>query len=85
MHGARAMLSNLGAAVALPRAATGRVGGFRASLEAQLEVVLRLAVAGCFIGHGAFGLITKAQWVPYFALVGIPFSAGISLGTRTRA
>jgi len=33
--------------------------------------ILRIGVAGCFIGHGAFGLITKAAWVPYFAVGGI--------------
>jgi len=33
--------------------------------------VLRMGVAGCFIGHGAFGIITKAAWVPYFAVGGI--------------
>jgi hypothetical protein len=33
---------------------------------------LRIGAAGCFIGHGAFGFITKAAWVPYFAVVGIP-------------
>jgi len=26
----------------------------------------------CFIGHGAFGFITKAAWLPYFAVAGIP-------------
>jgi hypothetical protein len=26
----------------------------------------------CFIGHGAFGILTKAGWVPYFGVVGIP-------------
>jgi hypothetical protein len=26
----------------------------------------------CFIGHGAFGIITKPDWVPFFAVVGIP-------------
>ena len=34
--------------------------------------VLRLGAAFCFIGHGAFGFITKAAWVPYFSVVGIP-------------
>lgn len=34
--------------------------------------VLRLGAALCFIGHGAFGFITKSAWVPYFAVVGIP-------------
>jgi hypothetical protein len=31
-----------------------------------------MGAAFCFIGHGAFGFITKAAWVPYFAVVGIP-------------
>lgn len=38
----------------------------------MLHWVLRVAVAACFIGHGAFGIITKAAWVPYFGLYGIP-------------
>ncbi len=33
--------------------------------------ILRVGVAGCFIGHGAFGVITKAAWVPYFAVGGV--------------
>jgi phosphohistidine phosphatase SixA len=37
----------------------------------QLFVLLRVAVALCFIGHGAFGIIGKAEWLPYFAIVGI--------------
>lgn len=32
---------------------------------------LRIGAACCFIGHGAFGFITKATWVPYFGVVGI--------------
>lgn len=28
----------------------------------------------CFLGHGAFGLITKKAWLPYFAVAGIPES-----------
>jgi hypothetical protein len=32
---------------------------------------LRIGAALCFIGHGAFGFITKAAWVPYFGVVGI--------------
>ena len=34
--------------------------------------ILRTGVAMCFIGHGAFGLITKKAWVPYFGVAGIP-------------
>jgi hypothetical protein len=37
-----------------------------------LHWILRVAVAGCFIGHGAFGIITKAAWLPYFGIFGIP-------------
>ncbi len=37
-----------------------------------LPWILRIGVAGCFIGHGAFGVSTKAGWLPYFAVAGIP-------------
>jgi hypothetical protein len=33
--------------------------------------VLRVAVVACFVGHGAFGIITKKAWVPYFAVWGL--------------
>jgi hypothetical protein len=36
--------------------------------------ILRLALAAEFVGHGAFGILTKAAWVPYFGVVGIPES-----------
>ena len=39
-----------------------------------LQWLFRLAVAAEFIGHGAFGIITKAAWIPYFSLFGIPES-----------
>jgi len=32
---------------------------------------LRIGAAACFIGHGAFGVITKSAWLPYFAVTGI--------------
>ena len=34
--------------------------------------LLRIACFCEFVGHGAFGIITKAAWVPYFGVVGIP-------------
>jgi hypothetical protein len=34
--------------------------------------LLRIACICEFVGHGAFGIITKAAWVPYFGVVGIP-------------
>jgi len=33
--------------------------------------VLRLAAAACFVGHGAFGVIGKSEWLPFFQVVGI--------------
>lgn len=42
-----------------------------ATAPAVLPWILRTGVAMCFIGHGAFGIITKAAWIPYFAVVGI--------------
>lgn len=35
------------------------------------EIVLRIAVAGEFIGHGVFALQVKAGWIPYFAALGL--------------
>jgi hypothetical protein len=37
----------------------------------KIHCTLRIAAAMCFIGHGAFGIITKAIWCNYFALFGI--------------
>jgi hypothetical protein len=37
----------------------------------KIHFTLRIAAAMCFIGHGAFGIITKAIWCNYFALIGI--------------
>jgi uncharacterized membrane protein YphA (DoxX/SURF4 family) len=36
-----------------------------------IHYTLRIAAAMCFIGHGAFGIITKPIWCNYFAVVGI--------------
>jgi uncharacterized membrane protein YphA (DoxX/SURF4 family) len=36
-----------------------------------LHYILRIAIAMCFIGHGAFGIITKEIWCNYFAVFGI--------------
>ncbi len=37
----------------------------------KIHYTLRIASAMCFIGHGAFGIITKPIWCNYFALFGI--------------
>jgi hypothetical protein len=41
------------------------------SIQQKIHYSLRLAVAMCFIGHGAFGIITKPIWCNYFAVFGI--------------
>lgn len=43
-----------------------------AAAEPRAYWILRGGAALCFIGHGAFGFITKAAWLPYFGVVGIP-------------
>jgi hypothetical protein len=42
------------------------------TLEWKLHWLLRLALCGEFIGHGAFGVMTKQAWVPYFTMFGFP-------------
>ncbi|HEV2481305.1 MAG TPA: hypothetical protein VGS79_16650 [Puia sp.] len=37
----------------------------------KMHYTLRFASAMCFIGHGAFGIITKPIWCNYFAVFGI--------------
>ena len=37
----------------------------------KIEWVLRIAVAGEFIGHGVFALQGKKQWIDWFSIFGI--------------
>lgn len=37
----------------------------------KIEWILRIAVAGEFVGHGVFALQGKAQWVKWFSTFGI--------------
>jgi hypothetical protein len=39
--------------------------------EQKMYYALRMGMAMCFIGHGAFGIITKQIWCNYFAVFGI--------------
>jgi hypothetical protein len=39
--------------------------------QQKIYYTLRVAAAMCFIGHGAFGIITKPIWCNYFAVFGI--------------
>ena len=47
---------------------------FLKTKQSKIWWLLRLGVCLEFIGHGAFGVITKAGWLPYFAVWGIPES-----------
>ncbi len=42
--------------------------------EQKIYFTLRVASAMCFIGHGAFGIITKPGWVNYFGVFNIGHS-----------
>jgi uncharacterized membrane protein YphA (DoxX/SURF4 family) len=39
--------------------------------EQKIHFTLRIVIAMCFVGHGAFGIITKPVWCNYFAVFGI--------------
>ncbi len=39
-------------------------------MNKAMEWVLRLAIAGEFVGHGVFALQQKAGWIKYFEAVG---------------
>ena len=41
--------------------------------------ILRIAVAGEFIGHGVFGLQAKQGWIPYVTSVGISADTAVTL------
>jgi hypothetical protein len=42
-------------------------------------LTLRIGACLCFVGHGAFGVIGKEAWLPYFAAVGIGPDTGRAL------
>lgn len=47
--------------------------------EQQMYYALRIASAMCFIGHGAFGIITKPIWCNYFAVFGFSHETAYNL------
>jgi hypothetical protein len=49
------------------------------TIQQKIHYTLRLGVAMCFIGHGAFGIITKPIWCNYFAVFGIGHDAAFRL------
>ena len=44
---------------------------FLTKMEDKIFWTLRIAAGFCFIGHGAFGIITKSEWLPFFAFAHI--------------
>ena len=44
-----------------------------------IEWVLRIAVAGEFVGHGVFALQQKAGWIKYFEAVGFSPEAALAI------
>jgi hypothetical protein len=44
----------------------------RRTPEWSLHWLFRLALCAEFVGHGAFGVLAKQAWVPYFTLFGFP-------------
>ncbi|MAF24711.1 hypothetical protein CL634_03965 [bacterium] len=44
-----------------------------------IEWVLRIAVAGEFLGHGIFALRGKEDWIHYFTAIGISTEAAVVL------
>jgi hypothetical protein len=55
--------------LAIAPAAYARPARFDSPL---LHGMLRLACVCEFVGHGIFGMVTKAAWVPYFGVIGVP-------------
>jgi hypothetical protein len=46
----------------------------RASATYTLHWMFRISVFMTWVGHGAFGIITKKAWLPYYGVFGIPES-----------
>lgn len=71
--------------LALPTTADTTMAQVR-PLVVALHWILRIGAACCYIGHGAFGILTlppfsliKTAWVNYFAVVGIDRATAVSL------
>ena len=47
--------------------------------EQTLSWLLRAGAGMCFVGHGAFGILRKPEWLPYFEVVGIPAGLAAAL------
>lgn len=52
---------------------------FQTNTINRIFYTLRIACAMCFIGHGAFGIITKEVWCNYFGVFGIDKATSFTL------
>lgn len=48
-------------------------------MNKKMEWVLRIAIAGEFIGHGVFALQQKVGWIKYFEAVGFSADQALAL------
>jgi len=56
-----------------------RVRNLPVAVEQKIYYALRIASAMCFLGHGAFGIITKPIWLNYFGVFGIGAATSYSI------
>jgi hypothetical protein len=49
------------------------------SVSEKLFFLLRLGMLGCFVGHGAWGIMLKKSWLPFFHLFGISDQTAFTL------
>lgn len=47
--------------------------------EEKVFFLLRFGVLGCFVGHGLWGFVTKAGWLPFFDVYFVPHSVAYML------
>ena len=52
---------------------------FRTDTATSLQWTLRIGTFLCFLGHGAFGVMTKEAWVPFFAIADIGHDTAFGL------
>ena len=48
-------------------------------MNKKIEWILRIAVAGEFIGHGVFALQIKEGWIKYFEVIGMSADSATTL------
>src|SRR4051812_15370916 len=55
------------------KAVSGTLDRLRLELDSRsaLAWTLRIGAFMCFVGHGAFGILTKRAWLPYFGVANI--------------